>query len=138
MKNKTLNSIVVVIALIVSLLNLFGNIKHSFYFDINDLPTGEFLFSSMSQDTNKTIKIYKVAVLEYGVGIRAELVETKDNEEIVKNIYWQTNQDNVTISWINDRTVQINNEIIDLYSTPFDCRRKIEIPEVTAKFKGLI
>ena len=92
----------------------------------------------MSPDTSKTIKIYKVEVLEYGVGIRGELIEIVNDKEVVKNVYWQTFNSNATVSWINENVVQINNEIIDLNGTPFDCRRKIEIPEASAKFKGLI
>lgn len=138
MKNKILNLVIIILALVVTLSNLTGNILHSLIYNIEDLPEGEFMFSSMSQDTSKTLKIYKVNVPSYGMGIRGELTIIENGEETTKNIYWQTYIDNATVSWIDNVTLQINGEIINTNGDVFDCRTKIQIPEATAKNKGLI
>ena len=138
MKNKVINTIVIILTLCITLFNFTGNIIHSLNYDINRLPVGEFMFSTMSKDTTKTVKIYKVTVPQLGTGIRGELIYKKDGQEVETNIYWQTNEDNATVSWIDNTTVQINDIIIDVQGSPYDCRSKIDIPDVTAKSKGLI
>lgn len=138
MKSKKINKIIVILCLIITILNLFGTTIHSFFYSMDDLPKGDFLFSAMSNDTKKTLKIYRVEVINLGTGIRGELITNEDGKEIKRNIYWQINKENAIVSWVNSETVMINGEKININEEGYDCRSKITIPETPAKNKGLI
>ena len=137
MKNKFLNSFIIILTLVITIFNLFGMIIRGFFYNINDLPEGEFLFSALSNDTLKTVKIYKVDVPKIGKGIRGEVVFNENGEDIKKNIYWQTNKETAIVSWVNNEVVSINNINININESPFDSRKQIIIPEVAIKNKGL-
>ena len=129
MKNKTLNCIMVILTFVVTITNSLCMIYNSYFSKLDRLPKGEFMFSSMSNDLSKTLKVYKVDINTLGTGIRAEVVQYKNNKNTTKNIYWQLNKDTAIVSWTDDNHVQINDEIVDINGEGFDSRKKIVLPK---------
>ncbi len=129
MKNKTLNCIIVILTFVVTITNSLCMIYNSYFSKLDRLPKGEFMFSSMSNDLSKTLKVYKVDINTLGTGIRAEVVQYKNKKSTTKNIYWQLNKDTAIVSWTDDNHVQINDEIVDINGEGFDSRKKIVLPK---------
>ncbi|MGE7978928.1 DUF5412 domain-containing protein [Psychrobacillus sp. NPDC093200] len=94
------------------------------FFDMNRLPTGEYLTEEISPDGKYTLKAYVTnggATTAYSV--RGELVlNDKDNK--TKNIYWNNREDTATISWIDNNTVEINGHTLDVKRDKFDFRNQ--------------
>ena len=112
--------------LIVSLLfvSLFGYGVYWAFFDMNRLPTGEYLTEEISPNGKYTLKAYITnggATTSYSV--RGELVfNEKDNK--TKNIYWNYREDTANISWTDNNTVIINGHTLDVPSDKFDFRNQ--------------
>lgn len=135
MKNKIINITVIAVCLAVTLVNLVFCVCNSLFYDLNDLPVGEFSFSSFSQDF-KTLKIYTVNCPSLGKAIRGELCYEKDGKAVTQNIYWETGTDTAIVSWIDQNTVSINYNNVDI-RYGYDSRRHITIPNTPAINKGI-
>ncbi len=124
---KKLGVIFVVVAFLVTVVNMAFMFKDAFFYDIEDLPEGEFLYSSLSPSGDKTLKIYKVNST-LGTGVRGELVTMLNSGEMQsQNIFWHTDTTNAVAGWVNDTTVRINNvEINTAKSETFDSRHMLE------------
>ncbi len=124
---KKLGVIFVVVAFLVTVVNMAFMFKDAFFYDIEDLPEGEFLYSSLSPSGDKTLKIYKVNST-LGTGVRGELVTMLNSGEMQsQNIFWHTDTTNAVAGWVNDTTVKINNvEINTAKSETFDSRHMLE------------
>lgn len=116
---------------IMSLLIIFGVfaaiIGYAVYwafFDMNRLPTGEFLTEEISPDGKYTLRAYITnggATTSYT--IRGELVfNEKDGK--TKNIYWNYREDSAEIAWIDHDTVEINGHSLDVPNEKFDFRNQ--------------
>ncbi len=136
MKNRIINITVIALCLIVTLVNLGFNIYNSLFYNLENLPTGEFSFSSFSQDF-KTLKIYTVNCPSLGKAVRGELCYDKDGKTIIENIYWETGTDTAIVSWIDHNTVSINYNNVDI-NYGYDSRRHITIPNTPAINKGIL
>lgn len=93
------------------------------FFDMNRLPTGEFIEQSNSPNGKYTINAYVSsggATTDFAV--RAELVTNKSSKK--KNIYWNYREENANIVWIDDDTVKINGHVLRLPNEKFDYRRE--------------
>jgi len=94
------------------------------FFDMNRLPTGEYLTGETSPNGKYTVKAYVTdggATTSYSV--RGELVfNEKDNQ--TKNIYWNYREDTANISWADTNTVIINGHTLDVPSDKFDFRNQ--------------
>lgn len=90
------------------------------FFDMNRLPTGDYLTEETSPNGNYTLKAYVTdggATTSYSV--RDELVfNEKDNK--TKNIYWNYREDTANIFWTDNNTVIINGHTLDVPSDKFD------------------
>ena len=119
--------ILVVITFIITAVNLGFLFVDTFFYDTQDLPEGEFLYSSLSPSGEKTLKIYRVKS-KLGTAVRGELVTLQENGEMeADNIFWCTDIDNAVTGWIDDSTVKINNiEINTAKSEIFDSRHMSE------------
>ena len=119
--------ILVVITFIITAVNLVFSFGDTFFYGIEDLPEGEFLYSSLSPSGEKTLKVYRVES-NLGNGVRGELITLKDNGEMEEsNIFWCTGIDNAVTGWINDSVVKINNTEIDTAKNEiFDSRHMTE------------
>ena len=137
MKNKVTNIVIIALCLIITLVNLGFNIYNSLFYNLDNLPVGEFSFSSFSQDF-KTLKIYTVNCPTLGNAVRGELCyEDKDGKSITKNIYWETGTDTAIVAWIDQNTVSINYNNVDI-NYGYDSRRHITIPNTPAINKGIL
>lgn len=134
LKFKGLSYIIILLTLVVTLFNLGGMISDSFFYDLKDLPTGEFLFPTMSPDGKKTVRIYKVEINSLGTAIRGELVWVDEkNITNTKNIYWQTGKTSAMVAWQNENTVLIDDHFISVFGEGYDSRKQIELPEASTK-----
>lgn len=133
LKSKIFKTVFVVLLVFVLFFNMFFLAKDSFWSGIKNLPTGKFLYSSMSPDGNSTLKIFIVTVKNVGTGIRGEVVTKDENgKNLTKNIYWETNTKSAIASWINENTVNINGNDVSIASY-YDSRKQIALPEAAAK-----
>ena len=93
------------------------------FFDMNRLPTGDFLTEESSPDGKYTLKAYISdggATTSYA--IRGELVLNDRNKK--KNIYWNYREETADISWINNSTVVINGHELEVSKDKYDFRRE--------------
>lgn len=103
---------------------LLGYVVYSNFFDMNRLPIGSLISEERSPNVIYTIKFYLVnggATTSYGIRGELNFNTIKRN---VKNIYWNYDEDEVVISWINDNKVVINGIELNLSNEKFDFRRK--------------
>lgn len=117
---------IVKISLIVGVLfmGLIGYGVYWSFFDMNRLPTGEYLTEETSPDGTYTIKAYRNnggATTSYS--IRGELVFNKNNSK-TKNIYWNYREDTAEIEWIDNETVIINGHTLEVPNERFDFRNQ--------------
>lgn len=92
------------------------------FFDMNRLPTGEYLTEEVSPDGKYTLKAYVAnggATTSYT--IRGELVFNQKKNK-TKNIYWNNEEDSAEITWIEDDTVVINGHTLNVPKDQFDFR----------------
>ena len=117
---------IVKISLIVGIL-FIGVIGYGVYwafFDMDRLPTGEYLTEETSPDGTYTIRAYRNnggATTSYS--IRGELVFNKNNSK-TKNIYWNYREDTAEIEWIDNDTVIINGHTLEVPNEKFDFRNQ--------------
>ena len=94
------------------------------FFDMNRLPTGEYLTEETSPDGKYTLKAYVTnggATMSYSV--RGELVFNERNNK-TKNIYWNYREDTANITWTDNDTVVINGHSLDVPNDKFDFRNQ--------------
>ena len=103
----------------VAVFNVIANIYESVYFDIAELPAGSLVYTCKSPDDKRILNIYRVEN-SLGSAIRGEVVlEGKSN-----NVFWQTNLDSVSASWIDKDLVKIDDLVLDVaHNGNYDCRR---------------
>ena len=117
---------IVKISLIISILFL-GLIGYGIYwafFDMNRLPTGEYLTEETSPDGTYTLKAYLTnggATTSYS--IRGELVFNNRNGK-TKNIYWNYREETANIEWTDNDTVVINGHTLNVPKEKFDFRNQ--------------
>lgn len=94
------------------------------FFDMNRLPTGEYLTEEVSPDGKYTLKAYVAnggATTSYAV--RGELVFNQKKSK-TKNIYWNNEEEAAEITWTDDNTVVINGHSLDVLKDKFDFRNE--------------
>ncbi|WP_419096031.1 DUF5412 domain-containing protein [Rossellomorea pakistanensis] len=94
------------------------------FFDMNRLPTGEYLTEETSPDGKYTLKAYVTnggATTSYA--IRGELLFNERNNK-TKNIYWNYREDTANITWTDNDTVVINGYSLDVPNDKFDFRNQ--------------
>ncbi len=125
---KKILYILVAVTFLITILNMSLFISDSFSYNLNDLPTGEFLYSSMSPSGDKTLKLYKVDS-PLGKAVRGELVTIDEKGEIVtRNIYWNIGIETAVTGWIDENNVSIDGTSINTSSKDYyDCRDQLRI-----------
>ncbi|MFZ7942464.1 DUF5412 domain-containing protein [Neobacillus sp. 19] len=96
-----------------------------FFYDMQHLPTGEYLTEETSPDGKYTVKAYRnngSATVSYS--IRGELIFNERNKKS-KNIYWNYRENTAIISWIDKDTVEINGHQLDVPNEKFDYRQHL-------------
>lgn len=94
------------------------------FFDMDRLPTGEYLTEETSPDGRYTLKAYVAdggATTSYA--IRGELVFNQKNNK-TKNIYWNYREESANIIWTDNDTVVINGRSLDIPKDKFDFRNQ--------------
>jgi len=113
--------------LIIGILIFVGSIGYGVYwafFDMNRLPTGDYLTEETSPDGTYTLKAYVTnggATTSYAV--RGELVFNNKNNK-TKNIYWNYREETANIEWINNDTVEMNGHTLHVPNDKFDFRNQ--------------
>ncbi|HDX9590471.1 TPA: DUF5412 domain-containing protein [Bacillus pseudomycoides] len=94
------------------------------FFDMNRLPTGDYLTEETSPDGNYTIKAYLTnGGATTSFAIRGELV-FNNRKNKVKNIYWNYREETANIEWIDNDTVVINGKTLNVPNDKFDFRNQ--------------
>lgn len=114
MKIKRITACLLTALVIVSAFNICWIIRDSFFDNIEVLPKGEFLYSSLSPDGETTVSLYKVNMADSTAirGAVATLLEDGSKEE--RNIFWQLGTDNAIVGWVSNNTVSINEQLINI------------------------
>lgn len=113
--------------LLIASLIVIGLVGYGVYwafFDMNRLPTGEYLTEATSPDGKYTVKAYVTnggATTSYSV--RGELI-LNDSGYKTKNIYWNYREEIATINWTDNNTVVINGHSLDVPNEKFDFRNQ--------------
>lgn len=116
MKIKKITACLISLVLIVSVVNLGFILKDTFFDNIETLPEGEFLYSSLSPDGENTVSVYKVK-MPGGFAIRGAAVSLDSNgKKQERNIFWQLGSDSAIVGWISNNTVSINDHIVNISS----------------------
>ena len=106
-----------VLTFLVVIANTLFTLHDSLNPDINDLPEGKFKTSYASPDGRSRIDIY-VVDCDLGTGVKGVYVRG-DNR---KNIYWQTDQHDAGVQWLDGGRIVIGGIVLDLKTEVFDCR----------------
>lgn len=118
-RNKALIFTLIGIVFILGLLVVYWA-----FFDMNRLPTGEYLTEDTSPDGTYTVKAYLTnggATTSYA--IRGELVFNNRNGK-TKNIYWNYQEETADIKWIDHDTVVVNGHTLKVPKDKFDFRNQ--------------
>lgn len=103
---------------------LIGYLIYWAFFDLNRLPTGDLLTSSMSPKGTYTVRAYVSdggATTDFAV--RGE-VGINGTDQKPKTIYWNYHESKAKITWIDDQTVVINGHQLNVLRDTFDFRRE--------------
>lgn len=123
MKTKKLLTGFIALAVVVSLFNVGFMVKDCYFDNIEQLPKGEFLYSSMSPDGETTVSIYRVTGMDKSA-IRGAVVSIGDNgERTERNVFWQIGADNAMAGWVDNSTININDCVVNvLDNSVYDSR----------------
>lgn len=111
--------------------NIFFCVKDRFFYTLEDLPEGQFLYSSMSPDNTRSAEVYRIDTPK-GSAVRVEVrsFNFSDKENVVsdeKNIYWAVNKSVVTVGWEDNNLVTIDTKILDVSKGETYDSRKITV-----------
>ena len=92
------------------------------FFDMNRLPTGDYLTEETSADGDYTVKTYvSSGGATTGYAVRGELVFNNSNKK-TKTIYWNYREESASITWTDNDRVEINGHSLDVPKDKFDFR----------------
>lgn len=103
---------------------LIGYVVYWAFFDLNRLPTGEYITEATSPDGKYTLVAYVTnggATTSYAV--RGELIFNQEGGK-AKNIYWNYKEESADIKWLDHDTVTINGHSLDVPRDKFDYRNQ--------------
>lgn len=120
---KVAFTLVIILLVITTVVNMGFFVRDSFFYNMEDIPEGKFLFASMSPDPYQTftVQIYMISK-ENGAddGIKAVCINNATREK--RTIYWQTGKTNAMVSWDNNFVVNIDDISIDVRNQEYDWR----------------
>ncbi len=126
---------VYILALAVTVVNLLFSVKNYLFPDIGDLPEGTLKTTAVSPSGKQKVNVYRVDN-RVGSGVRAELVDASGS---ARNIFWQTDLENVDIRWDHEEIITFNGVPVSAEpdGAPYDCRRGISLFTDGALAEGL-
>lgn len=134
MKKKYIEGVFAFLLLFVTLFNIVGMVADAFFYNVDELPTGEFLFSNKSPNGSQTLNFYLVEIENVNTGVRGELSYINEKGETqTRNIYWQVGAKTAEVEWKGENQVVINESEINITGEPYDSRTQIVLPEHSAK-----
>ncbi len=118
MKTSLKYMIYYIFIFVVLIANIFFYVKDRFFYNMEELPEGQFLYSSMSPDNTRSAEVYRVDTPR-GSAIRVELrsFNFSDKENVVseeKNIYWAVDKSVVTVGWEDNNIVTVDTKTLDV------------------------
>lgn len=130
MRIKKITACLLCLAIFVSLFNIAFVIKDTFFDNIESLPQGDFLYSSLSPDGENTVSLYKVK-MPGGFAIRGAAVRLDENgKKIERNIFWQLGADSAIVGWVSNNSVVINDKVINVDTEMvYDSRKATKLTE---------
>ena len=118
MKKGVLFYIYYFLAVVIVVANVVFLIKDNFFLDIESVPVGDYKYSVYSPRKSTKLKVYTVDVPN---GKSLRISETDENG--TRNIFWQSNIEDIKIRWKNEDVVVINGISLNLKEEEyFDCR----------------
>lgn len=129
MKSKAFRITFLAVLLAVFFVNMGYFIHNAFFYSLENLPQGVLNYPVMSPNGQATLRIYSVEIDGIGTAVRGEVI----TEEKTENIYWETGTTTAIATWVDDETVEINGNTVNINGKPYDSRRAIELPTGSAK-----
>ena len=93
-----------------------------FYYNMEDLPEGNFIYSSNSPSKAYRIDAFRCsgnATTDFSIRCSVYILGTKKQ----RNIYWAYHQEDVDIEWISESDVSINGVVLNVLTDSYDWRR---------------
>ena len=106
-----------ILTFLVVIINTVFAMHDSLSPDINDLPDGVLKATSVSPDGDSRVDI---SVVDCSLGTAVKGVYVKDGKS--KNVYWQTDQTEAAVKWIDRENAVIGGISLDLSEEVFDSR----------------
>ncbi len=128
MKSFTKYIIYYVLVFLIFAVNMFFYVKDQFFYNMEDLPEGQYLYSSMSPDSSRSAEVYRIDTPR-GKAIRVEVrtFDFSNKENIVsseENVYWEVNKSVVTVGWEDNDIITVDSHILNISEgDTFDSRR---------------
>ena len=114
---------IMVLLSVVTIANIGFFARDAFANNLDDLPDGKLLFSTMSIDPHQTytVQIWQMKDSD-GPGDAVKAVRVNNADGSRKTIYWQVDITNALVYWESDYVVVINDIPIDVRSQVYDWR----------------
>jgi len=123
MKNRKQKNNILAIFFIIILVLISVYIKNNFIYNINKIKTGEYIEELFSPNNEWTIKSYLIKGDSLIADCtRVELVNNKTKEK--KNIYYGYRENEVIMVWIDNKTVEINDIVLNIHKDTYDWRKE--------------
>ena len=93
-----------------------------YFYNMDDLPEGDLIYSSTSPSKNYRIDAFRCsgnATTDFSIRCSVYNLETKKQ----RNIYWAYHQEDVDIKWISESDVNINGMVLNVLTDSYDWRR---------------
>lgn len=118
MKSYAKYALYYLIVLLVFIANIFFYVKDGFFYTMEDLPDGQYLYSAMSPDSSRSAEVYRVDTPK-GCAIRVEVrtFDFSNQEDIVsseKNVYWEVGKSVVTVGWEDNNIITIDSASLNV------------------------
>lgn len=122
MKNRVLARALYILAFLIMFVNTAFAVSHSLFPDIADLPEGKLIKSCVSPQGSYQVNFYLVSN-NLGSAVRGERIVGDKHV----NIFWQTGVKNVTVQWVNEGGILVNQIPLNLKTDKYDSRRGTSI-----------
>ena len=132
MKTKRILIVLAVIAGIVISFNAVYDVVDTFFFGIDDLPKGEFIERIESPDGKCAVSVYYFDNV-LGSAVRCSV----DDGSGEKNIYWNTQDKQATVRFIDNKNVVINDITLNVENGSYDSRMVNEELDLFLKTKQI-
>ena len=131
MKSKKWFAVFYVLAFFVMIINALFYLNDQLFFSLENLPTGEFVYASLSPEGDRSANFYRVDTPK-GSAVRVEILTFNDEKgsEKCENVYWETDKSVVTIGWVDNDIITVDEVPMNISKgDTFDSRRKTSLSQ---------